>query len=138
MHLQAQPHGDTYTTGLGSSDVLELSLAPSGLRIVVYTNHPTDLKSRLVEFLFERQRGFRALDEGDLLRYWESGTLTHGHHLYEITAGGWVEQELQVDGMLSVTCSDGPCREWFVATDNLCVNILSSQPPLVRVLHYGA
>ncbi|MDT4291013.1 hypothetical protein RO575_15710 [Methylomonas sp. MO1] len=109
-------------------------MSRSGLRVVVGTNHSGNNESLWVEYHFDAPRGFRFLDEGDLIRYWESGVFTHGYHLFEITTGGWLEQETQLPGMLSVTSAVGTFREWFICTTNGCINVLSVKEPLIREL----
>ena len=66
------------------------------------------------------------------------GSFVTHHHLFEITAGGWREQETQLSGMLSVTDGIGT-REWFVCTTNMCANVLFANPPDVsEVVGEGA
>jgi hypothetical protein len=131
MRLEAKPIGTMYTTR-NESDIAELSLGCSGLRVVVETNPNGSEERLLVEYHFEAPRGFRFLDEGDLIRYWESKIFAHGYHLFEVLSGGWSEQEKQVPGMLSVTAAVDTFREWFICTTNGCVNVLSVNQPLVR------
>lgn len=131
MRLAAEPVGSLYKTRV-ESDISELSLGITGLRVVVDTTAPGSNESVLVEYHFEVPRGFRFLDEGDLLRYWASNVFTHGYHLFEVKSGGWLEQEEQLPGMLSVTLAVGTFREWFICTTGRCVNVLSVNPPLIR------
>jgi hypothetical protein len=86
----------------------------------------------MIQFTFDGPRGFRLLDEGDLIRYWESRKFEPGYHLFELTAGGWREQETTLPGMLSVSDAIG-AREWFVATTNQCMNVLAADPPTVCI-----
>jgi hypothetical protein len=130
MDIVAIPVGVTYPRGK-ESDIAELSLGPSGLRVVV-ESYATTFERVWLEYHFAAPRGFRFLDEGDLIRYWKSQVFSTGHHLFEITAGGWRDQELQLPGMLSVTEGVGSFREWFVATTNGSINVLSVMPPQFR------
>lgn len=132
MRLIPEPVGTLYKTRI-ESDISELSLGATGLRIVVDTKPHKSDEPLLVEYHFEVPRGFRFLDEGDLLRYWASNVFTPGYHLFEIKSGGGLEQEELLPGMLSVTLAVGTFREWFVCTTGGCVNVLSVNPPLVRV-----
>ena len=68
--FEAKPIGTMYTIQ-NESDIAELSLGCSGLRVVVETNPNGSEERLLVEYQFEAPRGFRFLDECDLIRYWE-------------------------------------------------------------------
>jgi hypothetical protein len=126
--LAASCIGARYAQGT-ESDVVELSYAAGELRVVVATRS-VDGHDLQVQFEFDGPRGFRVLDEGDLIRYWQARIFPPGYHLFEITSGGWRHQETQIPGMLSV--SDAiDSREWFVATTNTCINVLSAGPPRV-------
>jgi hypothetical protein len=131
MRLTAKPIGSLYTTRQ-ESDIAELSLGCLGLRALVDTNPNESYERLFVENSFRGPRGFRFLDEGDLIRYWESEVFTHGYHLFEVLSGGWLEQETQLQGMLSVTQGMGGFREWFIYTTNGCINVLAVHEPLVR------
>lgn len=111
------------------SDVVELSYGSGQLRVVVATRS-VDGRELEVTFEFDGPRGCRVLDEGDLLRYWEANVFPAGYHLFEITSGGWRHQETRIAGMLSVSDAIGS-REWFIATTNTCVNVLSAAAPRV-------
>jgi hypothetical protein len=106
MHLTAEPVGTLYTTR-NESDICELSLAMTGLRVVVETNPNGSEECLWVEYQFKFPRGFRFLDEGDLIRYWESNVFTRGYHLFEVSSGGWLEQETQLPrtvGAVTILC----------------------------------
>lgn len=119
---------------LKSSDLCDLSLGFSGLRVAVCLGKDEHGDDRFVEIVFTAPRGFRYLDEGDLLPYWHSNAFDTSHHLvFEIKRGGWAEQEEQ-SGMLNVTAAVGTCREWFVASSNACLNVISPVEPKVRFL----
>jgi hypothetical protein len=114
-------------------DIVELSLGPSGLRIVI-ASYGRDDDDRFLEVLFYGARGFRYLDEGDLLAYWRSGVFApRKHSVFEITGGGWIEQE-RTQGMLDTTDAVGGFREWVIVTSNGCLNIISKIPPTLRKL----
>jgi hypothetical protein len=53
--------------------------------------------------------------------------------VFEIKRGGWAEQEDQ-SGMFNVTAAVGTFREWFIASSNACLNVISVAEPLVRIL----
>ena len=131
MNIAVEQVGAVYTTQR-ESGISELSLAGPGLRVVVLTSPNASVERLWIEYHFDSPRGFRFLDEGDLLRYWGSHVFAGGYHLFKIVSGGWKEQELQLPGMLTVTDAIGTCQEWFICTSNQCLNVLSVNPPLVR------
>lgn len=119
---------------LGNSDLCDLSLGFSGLRVAVCLGKDEHGDDRFVEIVFTAPRGFRYLDEGDMLPYWRSKSFDTSRYLvFEIKGGGWAEQEEQ-SGMLNVTAAAGTYREWFIASSNGCLNVISALEPLVRVL----
>jgi hypothetical protein len=119
---------------LKSSDLCDLSLGFSGLRVTVCLGEDEHGNDKFVEVVFTAPRGFRYLDEGDLLPYWKSNAFETSHYLvFEIKRGGWAEQEAQ-SGMFNVTAAVGTYREWFIASSNACLNVISAVEPLVRFL----
>src|SRR5258706_7702238 len=128
MDITAVATGGEYSR-TSESDVVRLHFDLRDLKIILHTA-AADGSDAAVEYRFRRPHGFRWLDDGDLVRYWESGAFPRGHHLFEITSGGWRAQEMQLRGMLSVTDSIGT-REFFVCTTNGCVNVLSASEPQV-------
>ena len=71
------------------------------------------------------------MDEGDLARYDECETLQQEYCVYEISSGGWSNGEAVDDGVLNVAKALG-IREWFIATTNFCVSVLSSTEPTIK------
>jgi hypothetical protein len=123
--------GKRYTTR-NESDIVEMSYGLTGLRVVVSTTAVEENKDVFLEFTFAAVRGFRYLDEGDLIRYWTSGAFEHGYHLFRVRAGGWRDQEIATPGMMIVSGSTENVSEWFVKTTNGCLNVLSSGAPEIR------
>lgn len=116
------------------SDLCDLSLGFSGLRVAVCLGEDEHGDDRFVEIVFTAPRGFRYLDEGDLLPYWRTNAFDTSRYLvFEIKRGGWIEQEEQ-SGMLNVTAAIGTYREWFITSSNACLNVISAVEPLVRFL----
>ncbi|HYR27352.1 MAG TPA: hypothetical protein VEU30_02735 [Thermoanaerobaculia bacterium] len=126
MNPTATPIGSRYSER--ETDIGSLTYTDGMLRIEIDTLSSEGLEVCL-EIEFTGPRGFRLLDEGDLLPYWEAGVFAGGYHLFEITAGGWRAQETQL-GMLPV--SDAlDSNEYFVATTNTCLNVLAASPPRI-------
>lgn len=120
--------------GSRKADITELALGVTGLRVVVAVGEHENGENRYLEIMFTDPRGFRYLDEGDLLPYWRGGVFnTLDHLVFEIKRGGWAEQE-QHAGMLNVTAAFGGHREWFIASQNGCLNVISRLEPIIRSL----
>lgn len=132
MKIEAKPV-DGSELGGSHDDIVELSQGASGLRVVIAAFVKDDDDKYLEAFFFS-PRGFRYLDEGDLLAYWKSGAFSpRSHSIFEITSGGWMEQE-RAQGALNTTEAIGGFREWFIVTANGCLNIIANTPPLLRKL----
>lgn len=136
MKIIARPIGTEYGLDIkkarSATDIASINYDyHAGLRIIVATSPKSSFEDLSLEYLFQYPRGFRALHECDILRFWENEAFLSHHHLYEIIGGGWFEQEKQFpDAFVS---SDN-CKEWFVRTSNHCVNILCETAPLIREL----
>lgn len=76
---------------------------------------------------FERVRGFRLLDEGDLLEFW-SERQPDGW-LWQIDEGGWRDLEKQRSGFVTQDAA----TEYLIAGQNDCVSVLAhGSPKLIR------
>lgn len=119
---------------LKSSDLCEVTFSFLVLRAVVHLGQDENEEDLFLEVVFKSARGFRYLDEGDLLPYWASGAFDNSSHLvHEIKQGGWAEQE-QSSGMLGTTAAFSRPREWIIVSSNGCLNVVSTVEPLVRFL----
>lgn len=119
---------------LRNSDLCDVTFSLMVLRAVVHLGEDENHQDRLLEIVFKYPRGFRYLDEGDLLPYWRSGAFDNSQHLvHEIKRGGWGEQEKQ-NGMLNVTAAVGLHREWLIVSNNGCLNVTSTVEPIIRLL----
>ncbi|WP_426701178.1 hypothetical protein ACPPVV_17695 [Rhodanobacter sp. Col0626] len=125
MHTSLEPAGPEFEW-LGSSAIIEVSSTASGLRIVLAA--PVDI-DRYVEFHFSDPRAFQAMDEGDMLGFWEPA-LPGRYALYRVTSGGW--RERSVGHYLNVTSTLGNMHEWLVVSSDLCVSVISSDAPNLR------
>lgn len=129
MQFEVKPYGKQYRFDQ-QSDITDLIYTGSGLRITViaatsmFTNVYLDVH-------FSNTAGFRLLDEGNLIAYWESGAFGSNHHVYEVLSGGWSNGEPLPEGILSGRELIN-YREWFIATTNKCITVLSGGEPLIR------
>ena len=132
MNIEAQPLGNEYRFDGKESDIVEVIDTFSGLRLIVSTWIDSINETQL-EVYFRRVRGYRYLDEGDLIAYWKTEAFRSPHHVYEITKGGWVTGETVESGTLEIA-KTFELREWFVCTTNGCMNILAAMPPELKDL----
>lgn len=79
---------------------------------------------------FDSSLGFRVLDEGNLLEFWDHFNLKDGW-LFQISSGGWYDLESKRNGFVSQHHSD--VREYLIIGVNECVSVLSVEPPKVVV-----
>jgi hypothetical protein len=122
--------------GARLADMVEVHLGQSGLRVVLTAGKDTNGDDQFIEITFTVPRGFRYLDEGDLLPYWRTANHNPSHNVYEVSAGGWAEQEISV-GMLTSTGALGAAtgyREGLVTSVNGCLNVIARCEPLIRLL----
>ncbi len=129
MKFEVKPVGKPYRFDQ-ESDITDVVYTPSGLRVTVIA--ATSMFTNIyLDIHFASVAGFRLLDEGDLLGYWESPAFNSNHHVYEILTGGWATGESVANGVLSRNEFIN-YREWFIVTTNQCMNVLSGDDPLIR------
>lgn len=117
--------------GFDAHDVYELTYTRTGLRVIVTGFYIGTKKSAYMEVFFPNVQGFRCLDEGDLIRFWESEQLRSKNCVYQIHDGGWLSES--VPGVLSVTGSVGFSHEYLIATGDYCASVLSTVEPRIHV-----
>jgi hypothetical protein len=130
MNLEVKSFGEEYFLE-EESNIEEFFFTYSGLRIIIETQKAKFVPT-LLEVFFRYINGFRCLDEGDFIAYWESSKFKSAHHIYEILSGGWSSGEVTESGILTVSSIEP--REWFIKTTNKCVTVLSADEPLLRDL----
>jgi hypothetical protein len=122
--------GNQYLTGK-ESDVIDFKFTATGLNIIVMTWNLKGNESRL-EFDFEGYRGFRYLDEVDLMHYWRDPAFSGGfYHLYKILKGGWKSGEHGTDESF-YSCIITGLQEFLIVTANGCINILAFDDPTIK------
>lgn len=77
---------------------------------------------------FDGMVGFRVLDEGDLLEFWNPQVRADGW-LWEVGSGGWFDLEKHRKGFLSGV-TDG-YREFLIGGINDCVSVISYEEPKI-------
>lgn len=125
MDIKIEPFGNEYRLDQ-TSDIIEVNYGITGLRLTVIaaTTKFTDI---YLDVHFEYASGFRFLDEGDLIAYWESEAFSSNHHIYKVLSGGWANGEPLPNGILSAR-STFEMPEWFIKTTNGCMNVLGDEP----------
>ncbi|MCP4975439.1 MAG: hypothetical protein GY931_04700 [Maribacter sp.] len=78
--------------------------------------------------IFENVVGFRVLDEGDLLEFWNP-EVRIDDWIWEIQEGGWTDLEKCRKGFLSATKSTD--TEYFVCGINECLNVITNEHPKI-------
>ncbi|WP_020408287.1 hypothetical protein [Hahella ganghwensis] len=82
--------------------------------------------SSMISVVFDYPTGFRVLDEGDLLEFWDTFSLKDGW-LYEIVSGGWLDLESKRSGFMSQHLNG--IREYLIVGISECISVLTTTPP---------
>ncbi|WP_146168190.1 hypothetical protein [Pseudomonas mangrovi] len=130
--MEVEAIGPKHTNERHESDIYSVSDSKEGLTILIDTKDESGNR-RDLRVYFEYARGFRYLDEGDLIHYWESKAFSTPHHVFKILSGGWSNGEAVEPGILSVSKAV-EITEWFVATTNNCINVLTESQPLIEFI----
>ena len=129
MEIEAKAIGGK-RAGHGESDILEVSDSSLGLSVIVEAYNKNQPDERFKVY-FESHRGFRAIEEGDIQRYEKVDTFRQPYCVYQIIKGGWSNGEVCEPDMLNVVKATGT-REWFIATTNLSLTVLSEVEPTIE------
>ena len=81
-----------------------------------------------IHVVFESLRGYRVLDEGDLLEFWEPDSRADGW-LWKVIKGGWLDLESTRSGFVSGLT--GIYDEYLILGQNECVSVISNSPPVI-------
>jgi hypothetical protein len=133
MDIEVIPIGNTYRREGQESDIVELFDTFSGLRVTVST-WIDSINETYLQIYWRFVNGYRNLDEFDLIAYWKTQKFSSGHHVYEITAGGWLRGEPVLPDMLDSARNNSFLREWFICTTNGSMNVLAVSPPVLMEL----
>ena len=125
--MEVRPLGPKHSTERHESDIFVVTDSSEGLTVLIDTVDSFGSRRELKVY-FEYARGYRYLDEGDLLMYWKSDKFITPYHVYELLSGGWSNGERTDPGLLHVSQAVG-VKEWFIATTNGCLNVLTDSVP---------
>ncbi len=115
---------DTGRDEEGTPEVIDIHYDLWVLRVTVLfagAKNPTYVNFSAVE-------GFRVLDEGQLLEFWESAA--NGSWLHRVQNGGWLDLEASRSDALSLERTD-ICQEYLLAGQNDCVSVIAYEAPTV-------
>lgn len=73
-------------------------------------------------------RGFRVLDEGDLLEFWNNETRPKGW-LWGVKSGGWYDLEKYRSGFVSGVT--GGYTEYLILGENDCLSVITNDEPII-------
>ena len=82
-----------------------------------------------VYVVFDKVRGFRVLDEGDLLEFWKPDVGAKGW-LWRVEKGGWFALESLREGFVSGSIKD--YKEFLVLGQNECVSVIAYDIPKIE------
>lgn len=85
-------------------------------------------KDNPVYVTFENIIGFRVLDEGDLLEFWDND-LRLNSWFWNIEKGGWTDLERSRNGFISGLHNDS--TEYLILGINDCISIIANDKPKV-------
>ncbi len=113
------------------SDIIDLQWTENfGLKVTIST-WENSAKQIGIEYEFVGFNGFRYLDEGDFLGYWDSLEFKNGFHLFRIIKGGWKSGEVKQNGILDISRAVDELNEYFIGTTNGCLTVLAYEKPTI-------
>ena len=84
---------------------------------------------KILKVVFDTPRGFRCLDEGDLLEFWQGKRMIE-NWLFEISEGGWLDYEDKRGGFISKAMG---YREFLITGVDDCVSVINDEPPKFEI-----
>jgi len=130
MEIITDKIGKEYFSNKRESDIIDFEWTNNGLKITISTwRNPEEQIG--IEYEFGGFSGFRYLDEGDLLSYWDIPDFKSGFHLFRIIKGGWKSGETTQSGILDVSRAIDELNEFFIATSNGCLTVLAYEKPKI-------
>ena len=131
--VEIEELGPLYFDERFESDIESINDSANGLFIIIESKNELGKDMRL-KLSFELSMAYRYLDEADLSYYWDTGLFSSRYHVYQILNGGWSNGEPRHKGVMVFTdaCKN---KEYFVATSNGCMNVVSDNPPVIEILN---
>lgn len=88
-----------------------------------------EFENKWVYVIFKNVIGFRVLDEGNLLGFWDEDVRTSGW-IWKVESGGWFELEKLRSGFLAQNHGDSH-NEFLILGINDCVSIIAESNPII-------
>jgi hypothetical protein len=85
--------------------------------------------SRPIYIIFKDIVGFRVLDEGNLLEFWDNEVRTSGW-IWKVESGGWFELEKLRSGFLAQYHGNSH-NEFLISGINDCISIIAESDPVI-------
>jgi len=79
---------------------------------------------------FKNVEGFRVLDEGNLMEFWNSETRSDGW-LWKVKKGGWHDQEKERDGFFTGKAHLADFDEYMVVGIGKCLSLIGGIEPTI-------
>ncbi|RKR11954.1 hypothetical protein C8C83_3713 [Flavobacterium sp. 90] len=89
-----------------------------------FNDHPSP-----IYVIFKNVVGFRVLDEGNLLEFWNPDVRVPGW-IWKVESGGWFELEKLRNGFVSQHHSIDH-NEYLISSINDCVSVISTSEPII-------
>ncbi|UIR54787.1 hypothetical protein LZQ00_10915 [Sphingobacterium sp. SRCM116780] len=112
--------------------IIEINYDLESLIVTVSFYDPDD---EIIEVKFTSIVGFRVLDEGNLLEFWNSSR--PAGWIWEIKENGWYDQEKKREGFLLGYMDDFNPKEYLILGQNDCISILCYKEPKIGELKQG-
>ncbi|MDH3973801.1 MAG: hypothetical protein OEV42_05935 [Deltaproteobacteria bacterium] len=77
---------------------------------------------------FDAPKGFRVLEEGDLLEFWSNDSRPKGW-LWVVKSGGWYDLEKNRSGFVSGVT--GVYSEYLILGESECVSVITDNEPVI-------
>ena len=110
-------------TSQGHTHILEIISTREQLSIVLEDS----CEDRVIEVVFDNVRGFRVLDESDLMEFWPLCSSPEGW-IFEINKGGWLDIESTRKGFAPKNIRSIGIEYLITGIDD-CINVIALSPP---------
>ncbi|UIR54783.1 hypothetical protein LZQ00_10895 [Sphingobacterium sp. SRCM116780] len=105
------------------------------LESLVVTISFYDPNDEIIEVKFTSIEGFRVLDEGNLLEFWNSSR--PAGWIWEIKENGWFDQEKKREGCLLGYMAGYNLKEYLILGQSDCISILCYNEPEIGEVKHG-
>lgn len=79
---------------------------------------------------FDHNLGFRVLNESALYKYYADHSTKDYGRLWQIDAGGWLEQEMNDNWYYE---TEPNAKEFLILGIEACVNVIANNPPKITI-----